>query len=114
MGVKKYRIVRFEIDGVSVQENNTNLRNITAMFRHSIAHSLFRDGKTARKPNGVSVNYDVYKSQQFPNLGSKIEKISFVNHYGNTYFEATIPVNDLKIFAKKLASSVLAKMGCKN
>lgn len=115
-GLSRIEIATFVYEGRQIQKEDTTLNQTVAMIRHSIAHGKFGDGNTTRKPNGVSIQYsDLAKntnSSKEEDLQSKIEKVNFVNIYGNTYFEATISVADLKIFSKKLANAVLGDIGC--
>lgn len=115
-GLTQMKIKKFILKGQPIRQEDTILSQTVAMMRHSIAHSMFGDGNdTKRKPNGVSVGYhELQNNNPYApeKLKSKIKEVNFKNNYRNTEFEASIPVTDLKIFAKKLANSVLAEMAC--
>lgn len=111
-GLTRLKIERFQLDGTQIDPAQTTLRQVVAMIRHSIAHALFGDGTTRRKPDGISVNYRDFTTLD-GQIKSQITEISFVNQHRDTYFEATIPVEDLKAFAKKLASTVLIESDCR-
>jgi hypothetical protein len=105
-GLKNLEVRKLRVDGKTLSADDTNLRTIVALIRHSVAHSRFEDGNKMVKPEGMSVEYDVYS----PNpIESIILRVNFANSYKDqTDFEASMPVEDLRQFACQVASGFLA------
>jgi len=106
-GLKRLTIVKFKLDGQDVSFSKVTLRQIVAMIRHAIAHSQFGNGHTQPKPIGTSVDY---RDSPVSGVKSQITRINFVNKHGSTEFEASIAVEDLKLFTTKFARTVLEEM----
>ena len=55
-GLDKLKIEKFRLRGDVIDPENATLRQIVAMFRHSMAHSRFGDGARMLRPQGISVH----------------------------------------------------------
>lgn len=105
-GLRELKITKFVLKGRKIRPERVTLRQLVAMLRNSAAHSQFSDKKKARQPKGISVDYidsSVAKDE------SQITNLYFYNIYDTTEFKANIPVEALRVFATKLASTVLAE-----
>jgi hypothetical protein len=104
-GLDRLKIYRFLLNGKIIKPEEATLRQIVAMFRHSLAHSQFGDGSHNGKPVGLSVTYDV---TPYDPIKSVILEVNMVNEYKNQVeFVASIPVNALRQFATCFAISFL-------
>lgn len=103
-GLDNLRIEKIKVKGKKYTEAETTLRIIVAMFRHSMAHAQFGDGN--KKPPGLSVSY---RGSDNNPLESSIYEVNLKNKHQNTEFIASIPVESLRKFAIKLASTFLSE-----
>ena len=107
-GLANIQIFRLKLDGKKVQPQELTFRKMIALTRHRIAHAQFEDGGGQKKPRGLSVTYGVDKNNP---IESMILQVNFVNEYRNKVeFEASIPVDDLRIFACMVAEWFLSRL----
>ena len=97
-GLNELKISKIVIGNNKLSRDETTLRKIVAMFRHSMAHALFGDGNKTPKPLGLSVAYQGE---------GVITEVNLVNRYRSTEFIASIPVESLRKFTTKLATTFL-------
>jgi hypothetical protein len=104
-GLDELNIEKFILDGKVIEPNAATLRQIVAMFRHSMAHTQFGNGSRAKRPLGVSVDYQ--NASDNP-IESVIIKVILVNEYmDRVEFVATIPADALRKFASHIARAFL-------
>ncbi len=100
-GLDKLKIEKFDLYGRKIKPGEATLRQIVAMFRHSMAHSQFGNGSEGRRPTGLSVDF---KTDSRDPIESVIIEVNLVNEYRNQVeFVATISVRSLRIFATRFA-----------
>ena len=110
-GLARLEIGRFvNYDGKTVDRDEATLRQVVAMFRHSMAHGRFGDGAARSTPLGLSVRYDASPSNP---IESVIIEVNFVNQHNKTDFKAMIPVDDLRKFATTFAETFLREFRVK-
>lgn len=103
-GLNKLEISKIVMKNKILSQDDITLRVIFAMFRHSMSHSRFEDGNKHPTPDGLSVAYEGTKNNP---LESVISKVNLNNKYKNTEFRASIPVESLRKFTTKLATTFL-------
>jgi len=101
-GLNELLVSKIVLRGNALSHKDTTLRIVVAMFRHGMAHALFGDGN--KKPLGLSYNYRgaINNSSE-----SVIYEINLINKYRETEFIASIPVEYLKKFVIRFASTFL-------
>ena len=106
-GLADLQVKRLKIWGKTKPVNEITLCDTIALMRHSMAHARFEDGNKRKKPQGLSVSYNVFPDNPIESL---ILQVNFVNEHGGTEFEATIPVKGLRNFSSMVAKQFLARL----
>jgi hypothetical protein len=104
-GLSGLTIQKFRLKGDVIDANEITLRQLLVMFRHCMVHGRFKDGSGIEEQDGMSVRY-----KPMPNdpVQSLILEVRLVNRHRNvTEFVASIPVGDLRAFAKLAARSFI-------